>query len=371
MKKIYIAIALLTSILAKSQEFTFGSKGADRGIDIIQTKDAGYLLTGSWHSNQSDILLLKTTPKGDIEWNKTYGGSGDDFGWCVIALEDGYAVYGFTDSFNDNKTSAFLLKTNLKGDSLWMKTYLKGKEQLGWNIREMPNGNFVSVSQYTPEKKELPDILVQGINRNGKESWSLSLGNPSRSDRAFYLELDNEENILITGLSALNEKQDDDVYAAKISKKGKLIWERTFDMGNLELGHTIIPYGDHYYIFGYTKTDTDGMHHPLLLKLNKEGQTIMSKVLTEVAGDTRVLHGQVTEERIIMTGYQRLKGNNHLDGLVITCDLNGKVISEKTYGDEWQDMGYTIRMLDDDKYVMIGNKMTSSTNPDIFMVIDK
>ena len=59
----------------------------------------------------------------DSLWSRVYGGSDDD--WCLDAQQTrdgGYVLAGQTRSFSDIQ-SAWLVKTNADGDSLWSHTY--------------------------------------------------------------------------------------------------------------------------------------------------------------------------------------------------------------------------------------------------------
>src|SRR2546422_3664491 len=63
----------------------------------------------------NDIWLLKTDTFGNIQFQKTYGGSDDDIGASVIqALDGGYAVAGYTYS-NDGDVSG-----NHGGPDCWV-----------------------------------------------------------------------------------------------------------------------------------------------------------------------------------------------------------------------------------------------------------
>jgi len=95
---------------------------------IIEDESGGYLITGSIkddkYSQSSDILLAKINENGELQWYKTFGGSKSDKGGDII--KDADAGYYITGSYVDGLTgssSAFLLKTNASGDSLWMRKY--------------------------------------------------------------------------------------------------------------------------------------------------------------------------------------------------------------------------------------------------------
>jgi len=61
-----------------------------------------------------DTLGASAQPKE--EWNKTYGGPGDESGFAIQEIKDyGYIIVGKTDSFGTGKDDIWLIKTDSKG----------------------------------------------------------------------------------------------------------------------------------------------------------------------------------------------------------------------------------------------------------------
>ena len=72
------------------------------------------------------LVSLPFLPFGSAStgWSKTYGGAGDDEAMCVIQTDDGgYAVAGYTNSSGVGGFDAWLVKTDAYGNVQWDKTY--------------------------------------------------------------------------------------------------------------------------------------------------------------------------------------------------------------------------------------------------------
>ena len=73
---------------------SFGGAGDDTPRSVIQTMDGGYAVLGFTNSTNGDLAikntavndywLLKLNADGEVQWQRTYGGSGDDRGQQVM-----------------------------------------------------------------------------------------------------------------------------------------------------------------------------------------------------------------------------------------------------------------------------------------------
>jgi hypothetical protein len=66
-------------------------------MSVVQTRDDGYAVTGrtaSYGAGKDDIWLMKTDSAGREQWNRTFGGPGDDAGLQLLETKDGYIITG-------------------------------------------------------------------------------------------------------------------------------------------------------------------------------------------------------------------------------------------------------------------------------------
>lgn len=93
---------------------TYGGASDDIAYFIVQTGDGGYALLGSTRSfgaGSVDLWLVKTDSAGNMQWNKTYGGTNDEYADSLVETSDGgYALGGSTTSFGAGGSDAWLIK---------------------------------------------------------------------------------------------------------------------------------------------------------------------------------------------------------------------------------------------------------------------
>ncbi|MDI6839472.1 MAG: T9SS type A sorting domain-containing protein [bacterium] len=132
-----------------SWEKVFGGDGNDHGRSVAQTSDGGYIIAGYTDSYGAgyDVYLIKTNSAGDTTWTRTYGGSGDDRGYSVVQTTDGgYIIAGCTKSFGigtPDSSNVYLIKTKPNGDTSWTRTYGGTGNDYGYSVAQTLDGGYI------------------------------------------------------------------------------------------------------------------------------------------------------------------------------------------------------------------------------------
>jgi len=131
---------------------TYGGISDDYGSFVTQTSDDGYVMAGattSFGAGGADVWLIKTDAAGGHQWNQTYGGTNNEQGYSVVQTNDsGYALAGATSSFGAGGANVWLIKTDAAGGHQWNQTYGGTINDYGFSVLQT-NDNGYALAGYT------------------------------------------------------------------------------------------------------------------------------------------------------------------------------------------------------------------------------
>ncbi len=123
---------------------TWGGTGPDYGYGVFVDGSENAYLAGntSFGVGGGDAFLAKYTPDGTQLWNRTWGGLADDYTYGVFANSSGYAyIAGGTTSFGAGGGDAFLVLYAPDGAQLWNHTWGGGSDDYARSVSANGNGN--------------------------------------------------------------------------------------------------------------------------------------------------------------------------------------------------------------------------------------
>lgn len=329
----------------------YGGSMDESATTILPTSDGGYIVAASTNSNdgdisfsqlRTDVWILKLNSKGDIEWQKNYGGKGDDEVSTIIATRDGGYLFGGKTNSKDGDVTAnrgaddgWLVKINARGSVEWQKTYAGRILNDGVNaVRQTPDGGYIvaafasSMGNDVQEFKGVQDFWIFKTDSRGEIQWQKAYGGRQR-DIPYDIQLTGDGGYVVAGSSQsvdfdVPDKRGrfDDYWLVKISGSGELQWQKTFGGSRNEIAYSVIQTRDGGYL---------------------------------VAGAASSADGDVTG----------LKGGD--DIWLIKTDASGNLSWQKTLGGSYDDKGFSLKPTPDNRFVIAGH--TASNNGDIISKI--
>lgn len=352
---LFLFILLFGSTLFSQEvawEKTLGGNKSEYLHDVKPTPDFGFILAGSSLSDATgnkagkirgdlDYFIWKMDENGNQEWQKSFGGSGTDYLYCVnLTQEGGYILGG---SSNSPKS----------GD--------KTDENLG-----------------------LDDFWVIKLNPKGEQEWQFTLGGEG-TDVLLSIQQTQDKGYILGGTSdspkGKNLKENPyqksessrgsvDYWVIKISEKGNIEWQRTIGGKHYDFLKKIEQTPDGGYILGghsnsmasgEKQEDSKGLGDYWVVKLDKDGNQEWQKT---IGGDKEdELFTMLTNEKGYLLGgnsnsgmskEKREDNQQGIDWWLVQLDNNGEILWQKTYDISQNDIFVDITKTDDNNYLLSG-----------------
>ncbi len=280
---------------------TIGGAGADVIMSSRQTSDKGYILGGRSDSNISgdktensnggfDYWIVKIDSIGNLQWQNTIGGNGDDYFNDLKETSDGgYILGGYSISdISGDKTENhigqydyWIVKTDSSGNIQWQNTIGGNKNDYLASLEQTKDGGYIlggsSESNISGDKTEnnmgglyTNDYWVVKTDSLGNIQWQNTIGGSSY-DGLNSIEQTTDKGFLLAGASvsgASGDKtennldptaQTNDYWLVKTDSLGNIQWQNTIggsdDDGLLSAQQTT---DDGYVIGGYSISDISG-----------------------------------------------------------------------------------------------------------------
>ncbi|MDX1435608.1 MAG: hypothetical protein R3335_02275 [Anaerolineales bacterium] len=337
---------------------TFGGERRDRGIHLLQTQDGGYAVVGyssSPGAASEDVYLVRTDSHGEMIWSRTYGGPGIDNGWDLIETEDGsFLITGFTDSTGAGLMDIYLLRTDRDGNLLWERTYGGPGDEYGWAMTATTDGNYVLAGQTTSFGAGLEDGFLVKVSPEGDQLWSQTFGGEAE-DRLFSIDRSADGGFILTGTTRSFGPGSRNLYLVKTNSAGEQDWMQVFGEDRDDVGHAVRQTHDQGFIVtGYTKSFEASDYDSWLVKTDETG-ALQWQALFGGPGDDRTIYGEPTADGgFVLTGYTRNFGARGWDVFLVKTGADGQVEWHKNFGGVADDTGYTVKQAADGGFVLAG-----------------
>ncbi|MBN4051405.1 PKD domain-containing protein, partial [bacterium AH-315-M05] len=277
---------------------TYGGGGNDYGQFVQLTTDGGYIISGqqdSYGVGGLDVFLLKTDNTGNVQWMKTYGGGAADHAAYVEQTSDGgYIITASTGSFGTGGQDLWLIKTDGSGNVQWTKTYGgTGAEGEHWNTEGQItfDGGYIIATSTTSFGAGSNDLLLVKTDNLGNVQWSNAYGGTG-DDGARSVRQTPDGGYAITGYTTSFGAGGRDFYLVKTDSSGALEWSKAYGGPGTEKAMSVQPTNDGGYVMSGNTTSFGANNYDVyIVKTDTIGNTTCyqnnaATVVTNVSPDT-------------------------------------------------------------------------------------
>jgi hypothetical protein len=311
---------------------SFGGNGADLLRSVAHTRDGGFILGGTSNSaagdfkkseaiGQEDLWIIKLDALGNVDWEITIGGKGQDFLQNIAPTADGGYIVGATsgsnktydipygkDSNSKGGPDYWVIKLDSKGNIQWQQTYGGMYADELKKIIPTPDGGYfvagVSNSPYSADKTSevqgISDYWVLKLDKDGAIEWQQTYGGDAEDQLRDAIAL-RDGGFLLGGSSnsgsayqkLVAAKKGFDFWVLKIDEHGNIQWQETYNTtGNDQLvsmsenqdGSIVLSgYGLPKFMYDAkgkpTRGGSEGENDYILLKINDKGDLLWDRII--------------------------------------------------------------------------------------------
>jgi len=345
---------------------TFGGPNNDWPDDVEATSDGGYIIAGSTNSSGAgcyDFWLVKTDMNGDQLWNKTYGGTGDDWAFGIAVpevispVDERYIIAGTTNSSGAGDYDVWLVKIDANGNELWNKTYGGVEFDAAYDVEIAPDGGYI-LTGGTESFTGIADFWLLKIDSNGNELWSRTFNGPGWDiDVAYDVEVTPDGGYILAGVTYLGGALNQAFWLVKTDSNGTKQWDKWFYPGpeniNKAFGVAISADGG-YAVVGTSFAPMRG--EVWLVKTDLNGNPEWNKTYSITGWDAAFDIESTVDKGYIIAG---CAGD---DFGLIKIDSNGTPQWVKMFAGTNSDRAMDVELAADGGYIVVGDTNSFGTS---------
>lgn len=362
----------------------YGGSEADRFESIQSTTDGGYIFAGSTFSKDGDITnnhgkrnawVVKADPKGVIQWEKCFGGSLYDLATSIRKTSDGgYIFVGITTPTEKDHGAAdcWIVKLDHNGNIQWQKSLGGSNADNALDVQQTSDGGYIvagttySVDGDVSGNHGLNDFWIVKLDPTGNIQWQKCLGGSS-TEEANSIRQTSDGGYIIAG--SIGDAADGDItqtygffdwWIVKLDALGNIQWQKTFGGPNPDVAKSIQQTKDGGYIaagiYGKTFMDSDIW----IIKLSSTGDTQWQKFFggskLEIAKSIQQTsdNGYFIAATSNSKDPQIMDNQSDLNYLVIKTDDIGNLQWQKSLGGTGNDLVFSAIQTQDNGYLIAG-----------------
>jgi len=287
---------------------TYGGVNGENGWSVQQTPDGGYIIggtTSSYGAGSVDMWLLKVDSNGNEQWNRTFGGAGGDaLGYAQQTSDGGYIVVGYTDSYGAGGADIWLVKTDSNGNEQWNKTFGGTDHEYGYCVQQTSDGGYVIVGIESSSGAGGYDVWIIKTDSSGDQVWDNTFGGTS-GDYGNYVQQTSDGGYVIAGRTQSYGAGDNDIWLIKVDSSGSKVWDRTFGGTGSDMAFCVQQTSDGGYVVVGHYNLGGGKIPAWLAKIDSNGVEEWSKFLAISGSDWAEAEGieQTSDGGYVVVGY--------------------------------------------------------------------
>jgi uncharacterized delta-60 repeat protein len=246
-----------------------------------------------------------------------------------------------------------------KGDMKWRLWLGGAKKDNGKAISRSSDGNLLILGNSKSYSKNYDyDLYVAKVSLDGKLMWEKTIGG-ERDEYAGGISGTDDGGSIIVGESESFGQGDKNIYIVKLNKDGKVISEQSLGGEKDDSATSITRTRDgNFVLVGYREVERSGDSDFFVMKLTQNAKKIWAKTYGADQSDSLSGVTATIDGGIVAIGKTRSYGSEQTDLTVMKYNSNGKLIWHKIYGFKYYEYGNAVATTRDGGFILAGGTNT-------------
>ena len=351
----------------------YGSRLYEKANAIGGYADGGCIVVGetsSFASGGHDIWIIRVNKEGNPIWQKVYGGLKQETANAVIATGDGGAlVVGTTESFGSGGRDALAMKINAKGEIEWQKCYGGTGYDLAKTVVADPTGGYIVTGTSDSFGEGSDNVWVFKINTAGVMVYQNVYGGDNW-DEANALLCTPDGGLLIVGSTRSWGAGQKDILVVKTTKDGSIEWQKAFGGKGQDVGASVqMSTNGGFIVMGTTESFGEGASDVWIASLKKDGTLEWQKTIGGTGADSAAASARYVSGSIAIVGNSTSFSDGNSDLWLIRISAKGDIEWQKRYGGNNSEYGSGINTAGDDGSFVSGVSWSMGSSGSVFYVL--
>ena len=279
-----------------------------------------------------------------IMFNKTFGGSSNDYVYAVQLTSDGgYILAGYTSSYGAGGNYAWLIKTDAYGNKVWEKIFEGDRANA---VQQTSDGGYILAGETQSNGADLIKT-----DANGSKVWDNIFGGAT----ANAVQQTSDGGYILAGRTGSIGAGYEDVWLIKTDTDGNKVWEWTFGGNDFDEAHAVQQTSDGGYILaGWTQSYGAGYADAWLIKTDADGNKVWDRTFGGIGWDQADAVQQTSDGGYILAGWTESYGAGRSDVWLIKTDADGNEVWDRTFGGSDYDEANAVQQMSDGGYILAG-----------------
>lgn len=361
----------------------YGGNEFDIGTYVVATKDGGFITCSSTKSSNTgtligvnnnggyDIWIQKFYSNGKLEWQKLWGGLGDDYGLSIQQISDGgYIMSGssyssntgsLTGLINNGDVDALIIKFDNAGNIIWQKLLGGSSRDICYSVKQTNDGSFIASGRSSTGASPgltgflKDDAWVFKLDSTGNLIWQKLFG--GTEDEYLNNVLESQYGgFVLSGFSytsntgTLTDNTNfgkSDVWIMKIDENGIIQWQRLLGGSEIDLTESLIETKDGSILVvgssfssasgSFGSIINNGTRDAIAIKLDYAGNIIWQTMLGGSADDRFNNIVETEDGDYLISGLSNSTNSGTLTGITTNGLVDAWVLKMSSFGKvKWQ-----------------------------------